>query len=195
MKKSIMACFLGAVLSVNAFAFEIVQTKSSFKTDAVKLKMHTPTSNPYTAYAKGNTDNINLLSKYGNTDVDYATDRISLTKIGEDPLQCVAFLKAVTNARETASWRKGDSISPLSNLPQFTPVAVFNSNGTYSGNYAKHAALLMKVEPTGIYLLDQNHKDASYGLNPIGHISYHFVPFDNSKSGTSNAYNYSVITQ
>jgi len=161
--------------------------------------MHTPTSNPYTAYVKGVDENVAILSKYGNVDVHYQFNRISLTKVGEWHLQCVAFVKAVTNSGSAEDpingWKKGDSISQFSNLPQFTPVAVFNSSGTYAGNYAKHAALLMKVEPTGIYLLDQNHKDNTYGLSPIGQIAYHFVPFDHDKSGPSNAYNYSVILQ
>ena len=78
----------------------------------------------------------------------------------------------------------------------FTLIATFSSNGKYPypENPTPHVGVLYQHTPDGIYLLDQNHLDSSYGSSPIGEIAVHFVPFNNNK-GPSNASNFYVVEQ
>lgn len=191
--KKIVTTILFLTIS-SAYAGTKVEVMAEFKKDAPKLKSH-PLNSKKTAYLIGNTFNEEILSKYGDVDKKEKNNRISLTKVGEEPLQCVAFVKAVSNAKSTGEWIRGEKLSPLNSFPRFTVVATFSKDGQYFiNNPTPHVGILYQHTPDGIYLLDQNHLDSSYGKTPTGEIAVHFVPFNNN-SGPGNASNFYVVEQ
>lgn len=126
--------------------------------------------------------------------------------------QCVGFVKSITtlsttykNYKSTSYWTPGEYLKdkiiftgPIKpgesrvKITPYTPIATFNSNNKYWG----HVAIFIGVSSDykGIYVIDQNWTDLTGGINVVGSMSMHYIPFLN-KSGvsTSDASDYRIL--
>lgn len=71
--------------------------------------------------------------------------------------QCVAYVKLVAGAPQTARWRRGNAVRRNSNLPSGTAIATFDPDGTY-GNHVdgrSHAAIYISQDEHGLVVYDQ----------------------------------------
>jgi len=170
-------------------------------------------SSVLTAFADFNTRKVQGKSLSGKV--------VSVTTVGDESCQCVAFVKTMTNyAGSTSNWREGQSLATMdiNNLAIGTSIATFNRNGDYDFG---HTAIVVGKSGRGdwIEVIDQNwspivdsnfasrERDIgtyspnctmnSYTLfadpEKKGFIMQHRIYFDNSKSKTYNANNYSII--
>lgn len=190
LKRLVFAClvlFLG-----NAWALSPIQVNSTFRSEVPSLHAFPITSDQYSSivsYLKYDTFNVNKLTKYDGANSPYLveTDKISITPVGENWGQCVAFIRGVSNALTTSSWRAGSALNISS--PKYSVVATFGANGSYSG----HVGILIAVTDGGIYLLDQNYNNVYHE----GAISLHFIPW-NAQSSTyppASGVNYRIVLQ
>jgi hypothetical protein len=116
--------------------------------------------------------------------------------------QCVGFVKAITDMgttyqSRTANWDPLERLSPNNLPPQFTAIATFkDSTGDSKANlYVGHVAIFWGANSSGIWVIDQNWSDNTAGIDPVGSIAFHFIPFDESHKSitnpnTQNASNY-----
>lgn len=117
--KVIFAILFNFIFVNIAFATTPVAVKSSFVNEIGTLKVHPTINDGYSTkvnYLAGNTFNSTILDKYDGTNIPIINtidNRISITPTGEYDRQCVAFIKGVTNAKSTSSWRRGSAISIL----------------------------------------------------------------------------------
>jgi hypothetical protein len=99
--------------------------------------------------------------------------------VGPDQLnrgQCAALVQQYSKVGETKDWRKGEAVKGANDIPAGTAIATFNDKGRYANAATgNHAALYIKQDKNGIYVLDQyfytdpkthekKHKDAGVRL-------------------------------
>lgn len=180
-----------------AFALTPIEVKNDFKNEIGTLKVYPMINDGYSTkvnYLAGNTFNQNILTKYdgGNTPEINSNQRISITPPNEYYNQCVAFIKGVTNAKSTSSWRRGSAISVLTQ--KYAVIATFSSDGFYENNHKSHVAIYIAQTNEGIYVLDQNFRGSF--SNPVGEIAVRLIPWtSNSTSSQAKASNYYIVEQ
>jgi hypothetical protein len=72
--------------------------------------------------------------------------------------QCVALVKFVCGAPQTADWKRGAPVRALIPAPQVgTAIATFNKEGEYDNKTdgSSHAAIFLSRDGEGIWVLDQ----------------------------------------
>lgn len=212
LKKTLLASVL-TFASITVVEAAPVTTKSNFPTSVNYLQLDVKTSSPYLAYVKNTTVNLNALGNFG----ELYTDLLSIKNDGNPPKsrfkesanntfslsyfgaghqdyigECVSFIKAVTDAKGTASWYGIEKVSPNKHLAAYTPIATLtkirsDAKRGYNGRDGKsYVALYLKHQDNGILVLDQNFYED-------GKLNIHFIPF--SGSNQSNAGNYYILQQ
>ncbi len=195
--KFIFAILFNFIFINFAFATTPVAVKSSFINEIGTLKVYPTINDGYSTkvnYLAGNQFNSTILDKYDGTSVPEinSNGRISITPPPEYYNQCVAFVKGVTNAKPTSSWRKGSAISILTQ--KYAVIATFSSDGYYENNQNSHVAIYITQTNEGIYVLDQNFKGSF--SNPVGEIAVRLIPWTTSStSPQAKASNYYIVEQ
>lgn len=100
-----------------------VTTNSKFPNAVNLLELSTASRKPYKAYVKPSSNNINYLNSLCTGNVYQNGNALSFDKYGENSGQCVAFAKAVINAKGTSSWYGTEKVSPNKQLTPYTPIA------------------------------------------------------------------------
>jgi len=152
--------------------------------DAYKIYYSSSVNSQLSAFGKtGNTGGYQALTAY----YDYNT----LVNLGQQPFQCVGFVKTTTSLPDTlygnpSYWTKGAAITTSSLPATGTVIATFSDdNGTkFNGVLGDHTAIFVQGDSNHIYLLDQDGGD--------GYINIRAITF-NSSSGNDNAGNYYVV--
>jgi hypothetical protein len=71
--------------------------------------------------------------------------------------QCVAFVRASSDAPHVSQWRRGESVRTAGELPKGQAIATFDEDGRY-GNHTdgrSHAAILIARHADGLLVWDQ----------------------------------------
>ena len=80
---------------------------------------------------------------------------------------CVAAVKALTNAPETAEWRRGKKVRHHPGIEPGTAIATFSvMKDEETFGYKGHAAIYARQDSTGLHVYDQ-YIDKSFGLRKI----------------------------
>jgi len=197
MKKATLATFvLGSVLWIqSATASSPVEIKSSFKTDFTSIGY---ANNGNQGYVSKSSANQNLLNGYGHLIPHSSQDKLALddqqypTNSGYRK-QCVSFVKAVSNAGATSSWRTGTQVSANSLPSKWSIIATFteakvNGEPRYGNNNTSHVAVFIgkSNDNKGIWVIDQN-------WDKKGWMMYHYIPFTGTNQNGAN--NYYVVKQ
>jgi len=98
--------------------------------------------------------------------------------------RCEVLVRAFSTAGSPAHWYRGKTLDRNHPLNDPTPIATFQENGLYD---SRHAAILLKQLPHGIWILDQDWNCQN------GEIAIRFLRFLNTESSRENAYSYSTI--
>jgi len=71
--------------------------------------------------------------------------------------QCVAFVRAASNAPPSSAWTRGAQVKSTNYISTGTVIATFGSSGKYGNRKdgTSHAAIFLRKTPTGIVVLDQ----------------------------------------
>ena len=71
--------------------------------------------------------------------------------------QCVAFVKASSDAPQTAQWHRGSKAKGSAEIEKGTAVATFDSNGHYTNSTdgTSHAAIYVGQDVIGLQVWDQ----------------------------------------
>lgn len=132
--------------------------------------------------ALGNLSNVNVVDKDGF---------IQVNRKGENDGQCVSFVKAMADFRNsTSTWRPstrvGDGYIPVGSI-----VATFIGN-----RYTTHAGIYIGSRDGAMWILDQNW-DPYDSWRDIGYMTLHAVKFgtrhERGNGDKNNAYSYYVV--
>lgn len=70
---------------------------------------------------------------------------------------CVAYVRAGAYAPAASTWKKGKQVKGQADLISGTAIATFDANGQYGNRKdgTSHAAIYLRQDETGVYVLDQ----------------------------------------
>jgi hypothetical protein len=104
--------------------------------------------------------------------------------------QCVALVQEYSKVGPTKDWRKGEAVKGAADIPPGTPIATFNDKRRYeSKKTGNHAALYLKQDEKGIYVLDQYfNKDGTH--KDVGVRLIRFISEDEKEKMLSNPKRY-----
>jgi hypothetical protein len=121
--------------------------------------------------------------------------------VGKDKVgshHCVAFVQEFASTGHTSGWREGDAVLGNKDIQPGTAIATF-VNGKYRNNSTgNHAALFVRHDVNGFWVVDQ-YKDKDDGqVRPIDERLIRATNRNQRKDGSwpnasNNAYAYSVI--
>ena len=85
-----------------------------------------------------------------------ATDPHRYEGISVGDGQCVAFVRAASNAPPSSAWTRGTRVKSTSYISTGTVIATFGSSGNYGNRKdgTSHASIFLRKTPTGIVVLD-----------------------------------------
>lgn len=194
MKKVIFGILSLVILSTNVYAgvkanwqlypSVISSTQDANNIEAATINGKHATKFLYTEHTAAAFDWIGSVLEHDDGYISAASE----TRFG---YQCVGFVKGVAPGVNvhTSNWKPDTAVSADSLPAMGSVIATFNSNNKYFG----HVAIYLSGNSEGIYVIDQNWDDTTFGVNWVGKIYTHFIPFDNSNSLTNNANNYYTV--
>ena len=132
--------------------------------------------------AFGNLSNVNVVNKDGF---------IQVNRKGENNGQCVSFVKAMSNFRDsTSTWRSSTRVGD-GYIPVGTIVATFVGD-----KYATHTGIYVGSRDGVMWIIDQNW-DPYDSWRDIGYMTMHAVKFgtryERGNGDRNNAYSYYVV--
>jgi len=190
-----------------AYAATPVMVHSSFGDPLADLSTFSGTS-PWgeaMSYVADNNANVTLLSAYatdniwsgmsicGSTPTGYVS--IQHGSVLNTRRQCVALVRAFSNAGLTDNWRRGGNVK---NSSITTPCVIATFERTQNGQprYQGHTAILLEKTSAGITVLDQNWHNGNPNNDMDGIVSIHFLKFKAmGVKSVSNASRYYVVEQ
>lgn len=108
--------------------------------------------------------------------------------------QCVALVRHYTNAPATAQWRAGKKVIGEAGIIKGTAIATFVDGSYQSNSTGNHAALFVKQDADGIYIMDQWASDDRKPKVSMRYVKRRGTRPDGSfKDPSNNADAYSVI--
>lgn len=149
------------------------------------LKYTDEISKVFTDYSWVKTSNV------ASDDIDYQEELISVAeKHDYTYLQCVQFVRALSNAKGTNTWQSsgkiGNTNSAYLNRDMYLKwriIAKFKTNGKYwqDGDPKPygHVAIAIGSNSNGVYVIDQNWEGDGESFN--GKVALHLIPWSEAK--------------